>query len=464
MKEVADESSPESRSGRNLAPLGKTAQSARSRTPPARQPRFISRWISRGIIVLGATVVAATLGALAAVTIPIPGALSPQEGQRLLGGLVKNGFQYKVSRPVTVLVMGIDRVPDAVGQDAIFSGRSDTMLVLRIDPQENSVNMLSVPRDTQVEVPGIGITKINQANASGGPLLARETVAGALNGIEIDRYVRVSTDAFRELVDQLGGVRVYVPKDMKYEDKTQNLKIDLTAGWQTLNGDQAEQFARFRHDDFGDIGRVQRQQALLKALRGQVSNPLTIARVPTIVKAMEKYIDTNLTFEEMLALVNLGLKMDQQNFKMVLLPGRFSGVNEFRSSYWIMDNDGRDRILRQYFKQTSGNPAEAVDKSQYDLRIAVQNAADDPEAGTRLADALIAQGYYRVFMMKPWSERQAKSQVIVQGGQLDVAKSLQQALRIDDLEAESTGDLESDLTIRVGNDWAQLNLTNPARR
>ncbi|MBE9030904.1 LCP family protein [filamentous cyanobacterium LEGE 11480] len=418
------------------------------------------QWIGRAAIVLGASAVAASLGALAAVTIPIPGALSPQEGQRLLSGLVKNGFQYKVSRPVTVLVMGIDRVPDAADQAAIFSGRSDTMLILRIDPKENSVNMLSIPRDTQVEVPGIGVTKINQANASGGPLLARETVAGALNGIEIDRYVRVSTDAFRELVNQLGGVRVYVPTDMKYEDKTQNLNIDLEAGWRHLNGNQAEQFARFRNDNFGDIGRVQRQQALLKALRGQVSNPLTIARIPSIIKSMEKYIDTNLSFEEMIALVTLGLKMEQKDFQMVLLPGRFSGVDEFRSSYWIMDPDGRDRILRQYFKQTDDRDTETADTSQYDLRIAVQNATDDPDAGVRVADYLAAQGYYRVFMTKPWAESQAKTQVIVQGGQLDAAKSIQRELRIDQVEAASTGDLDSDLTIRVGNDWEQLSLDN----
>jgi polyisoprenyl-teichoic acid--peptidoglycan teichoic acid transferase len=462
LKKVANESmpDPQAKADRLMSTAAASDHPANvtdpTRIKPDKGPRqlAIGGWVGRAALLLGAALVTASLGALAAVTIPLSGALSPQEGQRLLGGLVKNGFQYKVSRPVTVLIMGIDRVPNAVGKEAVFSGRSDTMLLLRVDPQSNSVNMLSIPRDTQVEVPGIGITKINQANASGGPLLARETVAGALNGVEIDRYVRVSTDAFRELVNLLGGVRVYVPKDMQYQDKTQNLNIDLKAGWQQMNGDQAEQFARFRKDDFGDIGRVQRQQALLKAMREQVSNPLTIARIPSILKSMEKYIDTNLTFEEMLALVNLGLKMEQKDFQMVLLPGRFSGAEEFRASYWIMDAEGRDRILRDYFQQSSD--ATATTTAQLDLRIAIQNAADDPTASDKLADALIAQGYSRVSVIKPWTESQANTQVIVQGGQLAAAKQLQQDLRIDRLEAESTGDLESDLTIRVGNDWAKL--------
>ncbi len=469
LKKVANESMPDPR-----AKADRLISRAGASDPPANAPNQtpiqsdneprpwpIGGWVGRVALLLGAALVTASLGALAAVTIPISGALSPQEGQRRLGGLVKNGFQYKVSRPVTVLIMGIDRVPNAVGKDAVFSGRSDTMLLLRVDPQGRRVNMLSIPRDTQVEVPGIGVTKINEANASGGPLLARETVAGALNGVEIDRYVRVSTDAFRELVNLLGGVRVYVPKDMQYQDKTQNLNIDLKAGWQQMNGDQAEQFARFRNDDFGDIGRVQRQQALLKAIREQVSNPLTIARIPSIIKSMERYIDTNLTFEEMVALVNLGLKMEQKDFQMVLLPGRFSGTNEFRASYWIMDAEGRDRILRDYFQQSSAaaetaETTETTAATQLDLRIAVQNAADDPAASDKLADALIAQGYSRVSVIKPWTETQPNSQVIVQGGQLAAAKQLQQDLRIDRLEAESTGDLESDLTIRVGNDWAKL--------
>jgi polyisoprenyl-teichoic acid--peptidoglycan teichoic acid transferase len=464
LKNVANESMPDPRANadRLMSTAAASDHPANATDPTPIEPDkgarqwAIGGWLGRAALLLGAALVTASLGALAAVTIPISGAVSPQEGQRLLGGLVKNGFQYKVSRPVTVLIMGIDRVPNAVGKAAVFSGRSDTMLLLRVDPQGNTVNMLSIPRDTQVEVPGIGITKINQANASGGPLLARETVAGALNGVEIDRYVRVSTDAFRELVNLLGGVRVYVPKDMQYEDKTQNLNIDLKAGWQQMNGDQAEQFARFRKDDFGDIGRVQRQQALLKAMREQVSNPLTIARIPSILKSMEKYIDTNLTFEEMLALVNLGLKMEQKDFQMVLLPGRFSGADEFRASYWIMDAEGRDRILRDYFQQSSDATATAAATSQQDLRIAVQNAADDPTASDKLADALIAQGYRRVSVIKPWTESQSSSQVIVQGGQLAAAKQLQQDLRIDRLAAESTGDLESDLTIRVGNDWAKL--------
>jgi polyisoprenyl-teichoic acid--peptidoglycan teichoic acid transferase len=425
-----------------------------------------AHWIVRSGVFLGIAMATAMVGSLVAVNMPLPGAVSPKEGRRLLGDLVKSGFQYQVSRPVNVLVMGIDRVPNAAdGSPESFSGRSDTMLLLRVDPQKETVSMLSIPRDTQVDIPGVGVTKINQANASGGPLLARESVSNALNDVKVDRYVRISTNAFRELVDKLGGVRVYVPQPMVYTDNTQKLKIDLAQGWQTLNGSQAEQFARFRKDDLGDIGRVQRQQSMIKALRGQVNNPFTIARIPSIIRDMQKYVDSNLSFEEMVALVNFGLKMDQKDFKMVLLPGRFSSADEFKASYWIMDEAGRDRILQDQFQVTKA-PDEAAptlattpeSDPALSLRIAIQNAAENPNAARRIANFLTENGYQNVFTIEPWPEQENSTQVIAQSGQTKAATSLRDVLNVGEVESASTGDIDSDLTIRVGNDWEKAPL------
>jgi polyisoprenyl-teichoic acid--peptidoglycan teichoic acid transferase len=424
-----------------------------------------AHWIIRSGIFLGIAMSAAMVGSLVAVNMPLPGAVSPKEGRRLLGDLVKSGFQYQVSRPVNVLIMGIDRVPNAPdGSPESFSGRSDTMLLLRVDPKKEAVSMLSIPRDTQVDIPGVGVTKINQANASGGPLLARESVSNALNDVKVDRYVRISTNAFRELVDKLGGVRIYVPKPMVYTDNTQKLNIDLAQGWQTLNGSQAEQFARFRKDDLGDIGRVQRQQSMIKALRGQVNNPFTIARIPSIIRDMQKYVDSNLSFEEMVALVNFGLKMDQKDFKMVLLPGRFSSADEFKASYWIMDEAARDRILQDQFQVTKTldeTPALTTTPESdpaLSLRIAVQNAAENPNAARRIANFLTEKGYQNVFTIEPWSEQANSTQVIAQNGQTKAATSLRDLLNVGEVEAASTGDIDSDLTIRVGNDWEKVPL------
>jgi polyisoprenyl-teichoic acid--peptidoglycan teichoic acid transferase len=424
---------------------------------PVKQPRSFARSLFWTLVFLLSGAASVTVGITLAMILPLPGAVAPSEGQKLLSDLWNSGFQYKISRPVNVLVMGIDKVPGAEpGTDAIFTGRSDTILLLRMDPTSNSVSLLSIPRDTQVEIPGIGVTKVNQANASGGPLLARETISKTMNNVQIDRYVRVSTDAFRELVNALGGVNVYVPEPMQYTDNTQKLKIDLPQGWRNLTGEEAEQFSRFRSDSYGDIGRVQRQQTLLKALREKLTNPLMFPRIPGLVNTMQKYIDTNLTVEEMLALVNMGLKLDKDDFKMVLLPGRFSAPDEFRASYWILDPQGRDRVMQEYFSDTSQDGISSIsDLPSSSLKIAIQNASKDPEAATQFIQYLASLGYDNVYQVADWKDEQAKTQVIVQKGNLQAAKLLQSSLGFGKVESASTGELDSDFTIRIGDDWTK---------
>nr|WP_242025479.1 LCP family protein [Leptolyngbya sp. FACHB-36] len=412
--------------------------------------------LTRGLIFLGTTAASAALGLGAALMLPLPAQLAPRDqGPRSFSDLLANGFQYQVSRPVNVLILGIDRVPTAKpGTPEIFGGRSDTMLLLRVDPSDDSVRLLSIPRDTQVEIPNVGVTKINDANVRGGPILASKTVSGVLNGIVVDRYVRVSTDAFRELVDLLGGVDVYVPERMVYEDKTQKLKINLSPGQQTLNGNEAEQFARFRQDSYGDIGRVQRQQALLKALRQRLTNPTVIPRVPALIGAMQKYIDTNLSPEEILALVRAGRKISQGDLKMVMLPGRFSAPGEFAASYWIMDPAGRDRVMQQFFDLNSSGKSDSA-RTATSLRVAIQNASSQPDAAAQMRSHLAKLGFYNVYVASDWSDQQRQTQIVVQQGDLKSAEELKRLLGFGNIEADSTGDLESDLTIRVGEDWAR---------
>lgn len=409
-------------------------------------------WLQRAFVLTIAATASTTLGLAVALMIPLPMGLVAKDGDSR-SQLWQTGLGYNVGRPVNILVMGIDRVPTAKDDPSkIFSGRSDTMLLLRVDPTVDSVSLLSIPRDTQVEIPGIGTDKINDANVQGGATLAARTVSSTLNGVAIDRYVRVSTDAFKELVDLLGGVEVYVPQRMVYEDKTQKLKIDLSPGLQTLNGDQAEQFARFRGDDLGDIGRVQRQQALMKALRKKLTSPAIIPKIPGLIQAMQQYIDTNLSTEELMALVGAGRKLSEGKFKMVMLPGRFSSPQEYVASYWLLNPEGRDRVMKQYFGVDPIATTES-ERSLAALHIAIQNASQNPTAASQMRQNLAGQGFYDTYISNDWADQQTQTLIIAQQGDLNAAQELQRLLGIGRVEADSTGDLESDITIRIGNDW-----------
>lgn len=440
------------------SPLPKEAE-AKNSHPPSKEdkpsPRRYVWWFFWSAAFILTATISATLGATLALFTPLSPFIAPlTQGTVSKAKLWRKGFPYDIARPVNILVMGIDRVPDALkGSAEVFAGRSDTMLLIRLDPTDSSVRILSIPRDTQVQIPGVGIAKINDANVEGGPALAARVVSRTLDDVPIDRYVRVTTDAFRELVDLVGGVEVFVPLPMRYVDNTQNLKIDLEPGWQTLNGEQAEQFSRFRNDQNGDIGRVQRQQALLKALRQRLVNPTVLPRLPEAIRVMQKYVDTNLSLEEMLAIVGFGLKLEQDDFKMVLLPGRFSNPKEYLASYWMIDSPGRDRVMREYFQQNQGWSALDTSHSPNNLRIAIQNATGNPELSYRVARFLAQKDFHNVYFVQDWPDQLRQSQIIVQQGDLEAATMLRKALGVGKVEASSTGDIESDLTIRVGEDW-----------
>ncbi|MGB3510022.1 MAG: LCP family protein [Microcoleaceae cyanobacterium] len=375
--------------------------------------------------------------------------------------LWRKRFPYRLSRPMNILVMGIDNVLGVEENSPdVFEGRSDTLLLFRANPSDKTASLLSVPRDTQVYISGVGLAKINEANVYGGPKLVENVLENTLTNIEINRYVRVSNGAFRELVEQLGGVEVFVPQPMSYVDNTQKLNIDLQAGWQTLDGEQAEQFARFRDEVYGDIGRVQRQQVLLQALRNRVTNVAVLPRLPQIIQVMQKYVDTNLSFQEMLALINFGLDLDRDDLKMVMLPGRPSSSDEYFSSYWMVDEQGRDRVLEQYFGvkldkfnyDNLYNPMVVNETSPQGTKIAVQNASSNSGAATKIAEYLREKGFYNVYVVSDWSDKQRLTQVIVQGGYLESAEVVKNALGFGNIEAASTGEIGSDFTIRLGED------------
>lgn len=431
-----------------------------STLPTAPQPKIASRipryWLSFFWgLALSTTAVTTTLAGIAlAWFVPKISSSSPASTTTHPVG----PLPYQLTRPVNILVMGIDRVAEAPPDSpSAFSGRSDTMLLLRFDPQQASLKLLSIPRDTRVLIAGLGYSKINNANAYGGAERAAQVVSQTLQEVAIDRYVRVTTNAFRELVDLVGGVEIYVPTPMVYQDVTQKLTINLEAGQQVLNGQQAEQFARFRKDANGDIGRVQRQELLLKALQQRFSSPTVMPRIPQAIQVLQQSVDTNLTPEEVLALVNFAYPLKREQVQMVMLPGRFSQPQEFDGlSYWILSESGRDQVMEQYFGLSSeGSQTPGISSPQH-LSIAIQNATDDPALAEALQAQLRQHNFRHVYISSDAPQLLAETEIIAQQGDLQGAQLIQQYLGGGKVEASSTGILGSDITLRLGLDAPRL--------
>ena len=268
---------------------------------------------------------------------------------------ILSAIPNQITRPVTLLVLGIDqsRSLQKSGNipETVLEGNSDTMLLVRFDPSSGKAMVLSIPRDTKVPLIGSETQKINEANVLGGPPRAARTVSELLEGISIDRYVRLDTQALIHLVDILGGVDISVPAAMHYRDRTQGLTIDFQPGLQHLSGQHLEEYVRFRNDGMGDIGRVQRQQGVLKALLHSLVVPTAWVKLPQLLRVTQDSVDTNLSIQELLALLNFLKDSQGKGLKTDMLPGRFSAPNEYDYSYWIPDVDKIHRLLSQDFSQ-----------------------------------------------------------------------------------------------------------------
>jgi polyisoprenyl-teichoic acid--peptidoglycan teichoic acid transferase len=371
----------------------------------------------------------------------------------------------RLTRPVNILVLGIkvlssdvDEVPpelQGLGYHALvnsFDGLSDSMLLLRFNPQTEQLVVMSLPRDTRTYVRG-RLTKLNEANRDGGPALAAESVSDLLGGVAIDRYVRINVQGVEKLIDALGGVAVNVPKDMKYQDDSQHLYINLKAGEQTLNGDQALQFLRFRYDNYGDIGRIQRQQMFMRALSEQVLNPATIARLPKILSVIQSNVDTNLSVEELLALLGYGAQINRSNVQMLMLPGTFSSPQDYALSYWLPSYGEIDTIVDQYFGYGAQRVTATSNPSR--VRIAIQDTTDNPVAVQALTKTLRESGYSNVFVDQRLNQPLPMSRIVAQRGDGATAEMVHRFLGIGEVRVESTGALNSDITIQLGEDWAQ---------
>ncbi len=223
-------------------------------------------------------------------------AKSASEAEEASGwsGRVFAGSRSASEGPLTVLVLGVDRRPLDSAQPQVVGSRSDTIMLVRVVPGTGQVKLLSIPRDLLVEVePGVE-DRINAAYSYGGVEQAREVVQG-FTGIPIDRYAIVDFEGFSEVVDAMGGVEVDVEGELPP-------KHGIDEGLQTLSGEQALFYARWRGTAGGDLDRIEHQQQLVAALRSKALNWDTVTRLPEIMKLLNENVETNLGFREALSL------------------------------------------------------------------------------------------------------------------------------------------------------------------
>lgn len=219
----------------------------------------------------------------------------------------ENDISIQKQDPFSVLMLGVD-------ERANDSGRSDTMIVLTVNPKEKSVKMLSIPRDTKTEIVGNGtVEKINHAYARGGSEMSIATVEHFLD-MPIDYYVKVNMEGFKDIINTLNGVTVVNDMDLTYK------KYHFPKGEIELNGQEALIFSRIRYEDpRGDFGRQIRQKQLIQAILDKGTNLSSLLKIDDILGKLGENIKTNFTLKEMLSIQkqykSLNKNIEQIQFK-----------------------------------------------------------------------------------------------------------------------------------------------------
>jgi LCP family protein required for cell wall assembly len=330
---------------------------------------------------------------------------------------------------VNLLLTGIDQREGE--QEPAY--RTDTMMVLTLDPVTLDAGILSIPRDLWVPIPGFENGRINTANfigdaydyPGGGTALAVKTVEQVL-GIPIHFYARVNFTAFEDLVDRIGGIVVDVPYDIydpEYPTSNYGTEVfTLTKGAQTLDGATALKFARTRHSlPNGDFDRAVNQQAVMKAIKERLKDPQVLlslfASAPEIVANLSASVQTNLSLDQMQQLAVLALQVDTGGLKSAVLDQNYtelattqtnppqqvqvpirSRIAELREEFFAVKPDAA--------AETAGLAAgEAQSWQAEQARIAVLNGTMTAGFAQRASEALIARGFQVVSTGNPPDER-----------------------------------------------------------
>ncbi|MBW4827300.1 MAG: LCP family protein [Clostridiaceae bacterium] len=247
---------------------------------------------------------------------------------------------------LTFLLLGIDSKD--VSSDE--KERSDTMMLCNVNKSTGSVSVLSIPRDTRVDIRGRrNKEKINHAHMYGGPDLSVKTVRDFL-GIDLDYYVRVDYKIVEEFVDLIGGVEVDVPIDMRYSDLAADppLHINLKEGRQVLDGDKALQFLRFRkgYKD-QDLGRIRAQQQFIESAISKTLKPGNIVKIPKMVETYYRYVDTNIPLETIMRFALKAKDINTENLEMATLPGEPEMIDKI--SYYIVYEEEMNELVKNMF-------------------------------------------------------------------------------------------------------------------
>ncbi|MBU4602361.1 LCP family protein [bacterium] len=331
---------------------------------------------------------------------------------------------------VNILIVGCDEIEN--------HGRADTIVFLSISPKTKDALILSIPRDTRVEIPGRGMDKINHAYAFGGESLISETVSSFLD-VPIHFYAVANFNGFVYIIDELGGVEIDVEKEMYYVDKAGGVEINLHPGKQILDGEKALQYIRFRYDKLGDLGRIKRQQKLALAVIKKMISFDSIIKIPQISEGMKEYIETNIEARDTVALANLFRGANQEKFRVETVqskPVYIKGISYLEPNV----EEVQQRVKSLIYSKNSG------------MKVEVLNGNSMMGIAHKIAQDLELQGFEIVNVGNADNFNYQQTKIIVYSKETDLDNQFKELFKDFEIVKEYRTQTDLDLVIILGKD------------
>jgi LCP family protein required for cell wall assembly len=385
---------------------------------------------------------------------------------------------------VTILIVGLDYGDWSADRNG--PSRSDTMLLLTIDPVAKTAGMLSVPRDMWVNIPGFGYSKINNAYAlgemyhlpGGGPGLAVKTVENFL-GINIQYYAQVEFTTFEKMIDTIGGVCLTVPEEIRV-GRTYEHSVTLEPGYQCLDGKSTLGYARDRYTAGGDVDRAARQQQVILAIRDKVINPANflslIAQAPTLYNELSGGINTNLTLNDAMRLAVLAKDIPLESIQKgvidyTMMQDGFYNLNGQQLAVLRPFPDKIRELVDKIFGSGTMQPmasGSVEEKMQAEAaRIVVVNGSGVAGMAARTSDYLKTQGMNVIgfgntgdYPDKYYSPFNDRTIIIVHAGKPYAMQYLMALMKFNttsQIIMDFDPNAPADIVVGLGTDWGASN-------
>lgn len=357
--------------------------------------------------------------------------------------------KVELDKPVNVLLLGVD-AGDYGSKSKNNPKRSDTMMLLRYNPENDKVYIVSIPRDTRVKING-DTHKLNAAHAIGGVPLTVKTIESLL-GVQINYYAKIDYAGFRECIDAIGGIDVTISQDMDYD--ADDIKIHFKKGETVhLDGEKAEQYVRWRKNNngggykMGDLGRISTQQEFMIKVIDKLKTPSGILRLPKLADTISKYVKTNMDSKTIMEYLLKLKSVDTTGIERRLLEGAPKEIGG--ASYFIYDKEKSNEFLNNFRDSNANLASKNGNISKGELKITLLNSTGVDGLALKYKSKLQTLGYKNITIGN--SDKKLKTTSIRDYSKKSVGEEISSDLgfgKVTELSEESS----SDIVIILGSD------------